>query len=117
MDCNNNSVVSRFIRNCGKEPVQKCVNGTKGIEYAVDLLQEGFPYTITKNILGENIYTWNMSFINRVMLSFSSTVMQSFSRIEKDLLDRYKDFLIYELEDVADEDVKELDKFIGTIGE
>ena len=79
------------------------------------VLQETQPYSITKSITGTNIYTWNKKFIDKVMESFSSTVVQNFSKKEKDLFNRYTNFLIYGAGDILDEDVIELDTYIGSI--
>ena len=49
------------------------------------------------------------------MLSFSTNIVQNFSRIEKDLFDRYRNFYIYKTSDVLDDDVRKLDEYIGTI--
>jgi len=110
------SIVSRFIKTCDDSTVQECTTGTEKIAYAIDSMQEGIPYTIDKNILDENIYVWNKSFIDRVLLSFSTTIMQSFSKKEKDLFDRYRSFIIYEVTNIVDEDVLKLDEYIGTLG-
>ena len=85
------------------------------VEVAQAVLQETEPYSITKSITGTNIYVWNKKFIDKVMTSFSSTVMQNFSKKEKDLFNRYTNFLINGIIDVNDEDVRELDTYIGTI--
>ena len=85
------------------------------VEVIQAVLQETEPYSITKSITGANIYAWNKKFIDKVMTSFSSTVVQNFSKKEKDLFNRYTNFLIYGITDVLDEDVKELDTYIGTI--
>ena len=85
------------------------------VEVIQDLLQETEPYSITKSITGTNIYAWNKKFIDKVMTSFSSTVMQNFSKKEKDLFNRYTNFLINGIIDVNDEDIRELDTYIGTI--
>jgi hypothetical protein len=86
------------------------------VELTQSLFQETEPYFIIKNILDENIYTWNKNFIDKVLLSFSSTVVQSFSKKEKDLFDRYRSFLIYGINTVIDEDVQRLDEYIGKLG-
>ena len=85
------------------------------VEVVQAVLQETEPYSITKSITGTNIYVWNKKFIDKVMTSFSSTVMQNFSKKEKDLFNRYTNFLIYGIAGVLDEDVRELDTYIGTI--
>lgn len=85
------------------------------VEVIQDLLQETEPYSITKSITGTNIYAWNNKFIDKVMTSFSSTVVQNFSKKEKDLFNRYTSFLINGIVGVLDEDVRELDTYIGTI--
>ena len=110
----NKSSVSRFLKTCNG-PVQKYVNQTEQAEYAINALQEGHPYTLDKTIVGENIYNWNLDFIDRVMLSFSTTIVQNFSRMEKDLFDRYRNFYIYKTSDILDDDVKKLDEYIGAI--
>lgn len=108
------STVNRFIRNCD-EKIQECTTQTEQASYAIFAMQEGVPYTIDKTILDENIYIWSQSFLDRVLLSFSTTIVQNFSKKEKDLFDRYKSFLIYGINTVVDEDVKKLDEYIGTI--
>lgn len=85
------------------------------VEIIQTVLQETEPYTLSKSIIGENIYEWNKKFIDKVMQSFVSTVVQNFSKKEKDLFDRYTNFLIYGVVDIAEEDVIELDTYIGTI--
>ena len=85
------------------------------VEVIQAVLQETEPYSITKSITGANIYAWNPRFIDKVMTSFSSTVMQNFSKKEKDLFNRYTSFLINGIVGVLDEDVRELDTYIGTI--
>ena len=82
---------------------------------ANELMQETDPYRLKKNILGENIYEWNLRFINKVMTSFNTTIVQNFSKKEKDLFDRYTSFLIHGIGDVLEEDVQKLDEYIGTI--
>lgn len=82
---------------------------------ANELMQETDPYRLKKSILGENIYEWNIRFIDKVMTSFSTTIVQSFSKKEKDLFDRYTSFLIHGPGDVLDEDVAKLDEYIGTL--
>ena len=79
------------------------------------VLQETDPYYITKSITGLNVYTWNKNFIEKVIESFRSTIIQNFSKKEKDLFIRYTNFLIYGIVDVLDEDVQKLDEYIGTI--
>ena len=85
------------------------------VEVVQTVLQETEPYSITKSITGTNIYAWNKKFIDKVMTSFSSTVVQNFSKKEKDLFNRYTNFLINGIVGVLDEDVRELDTYIGTI--
>lgn len=85
------------------------------VEVIQAVLQETEPYSITKSITGSNIYVWNKKFIDKVMTSFSSTVMQNFSKKEKDLFNRYTNFLINGTTGTLDEDVRELDTYIGTI--
>lgn len=111
----NRSSITRFLKTCNG-PVQKCIDQTDGAKYAINALQEGHPYTLDKTIVGENIYNWNLDFIDRVMLSFSTTIVQNFSRMERDLFDRYRNFYIYGTSSVLDDDVKKLDEYIGTIG-
>lgn len=111
----NKSSVARFLKTCNG-PIQKCVDQTEQAKYAINALQEGHPYTLDKTIVGENIYNWNLDFIDRVMLSFSTNIVQNFSRMEKDLFDRYISFYIYGTSDVLDDDVRKLDEYIGTIG-
>lgn len=82
----------------------------------VNDMSENIPYIIKKTILDENVYYWNEKFINKVLLSFSSTIVQNFSEDEKDLFDRYRSFLIYGSNTVVDEDVKKLDEYVGTFG-
>lgn len=106
--------INRFIKECDKE-YQECVERTDAVKYAIDSLSEGIPYTIQKNILNENIYIWNESFIDRVMQSLSTTIVQKFSLKEKDLFDRYRNFLIFNVTDVVDEDVQKLDEYLGNL--
>ena len=82
----------------------------------VNDMSENIPYIIQKTILDENVYTWNEKFIEKVFESFSSTIVQSFSKDEKYLFDRYRSFLIYGINTVIDEDVQKLDEYIGTLG-
>lgn len=106
--------INRFIKKCDEE-YQECVERTDAIKYAIDSLSEGIPYTIQKNILNENIYIWSKSFIDRVMQSLSTTIVQKFSSKEKDLFDRYRNFLIFNVTDVVDEDVQKLDEYLGNL--
>ena len=85
------------------------------VEVIKTVLQETEPYSITKSITGSNIYAWNKKFIDKVIESFRSTVVQNFSKKEKDLFNRYTSFLINGIVVVLDEDVRELDTYIGTI--
>lgn len=85
------------------------------VEVIQTVLQETEPYSITKSITGLNIYAWNKKFIDKVIESFRSTVVQNFSKKEKDLFNRYTSFLINGIVVVLDEDVRELDTYIGTI--
>ena len=85
------------------------------VEVVQTVLQETEPYSITKSITGTNIYVWNKKFIDKVMTSFATTIVQNFSKKEKDLFNRYASFLINGIVGVLDEDVKKLDKYIGTI--
>lgn len=110
------SVVNRFIRTCDSDNIQECTTSTEQASYAIIAMQEGIPYTIDKTILDENVYNWSQSFIDRVLLSFSSTIVQEFSKKEKDLFDKYRSFLIYGINTVIDEDVQKLDEYIGTLG-
>ena len=114
MNANKSSVV-RFLNTCDSS-IQKCVDQTDQAKYAINALQEGYPYTLDKTIVNENVYNWNLDFIDRVMLSFSTTIIQNFSRMERDLFDRYRSFYIYGTSDVLDDDVRKLDEYIGTIG-
>ena len=85
------------------------------IDNAKTIFQEIEPYSITKSITGTNIYAWNPRFIDKVMESFATTIVQNFSKKEKDLFNRYTNFLINGTVGVLDEDVRELDTYIGTI--
>ena len=85
------------------------------VEIIQTVLQETEPYALSKSITGTNIYTWNKKFINKVIESFRSTIVQNFSKKEKDLFDRYTNFLIYGIADAIEEDVQKLDEYIGTI--
>ena len=85
------------------------------VEVIKTVLQETEPYSITKSITGTNIYAWNPRFIDKVIESFRSTVVQNFSKKEKDLFNRYTSFLINGIVGILDEDVMELDTYIGTI--
>ena len=49
------------------------------------------------------------------MESFETTIVQNFSKKEKELFNRYTSFLINGIAGVLDEDVRELDTYIGTI--
>ena len=53
------------------------------VEISQTVLQETEPYTITKTITGTNVYAWNKKFIDKVMESFSTTIVQNFSKKEK----------------------------------
>ena len=107
--------IDRFIKKCDDSVIQECVEKTDAVNYAIENMQEGRPYTIDKTILNENVYIWSQSFIDRVILSLSSTIVQSFSKKEKDLFDRYRNFLIYNVVDVVDEDVQKLDEYLGNL--
>lgn len=109
------TAIDRFIKTCDDSNIQECVERTDAVKYAIDSLSEGIPYTIQKNILSENIYIWNESFIDKVMQSLSTTIVQKFSLKEKDLFDRYRNFLIFNVTDVVDEDVQKLDEYLGNL--
>lgn len=79
------------------------------------LLQETEPYTLSKSIIGTNVYKWNNKFIEKVIESLMSTIVQNFSKKEKVLFDKYVNFLINGTTGTLDEDVRELDTYIGTI--
>ena len=85
------------------------------VDNAKTIFQEIEPYTISKTITGDNVYNWNKKFIDKVMESFETTIVQNFSKKEKDLFNRYTSFLINGIVGVLDEDVRELDTYIGTI--
>ena len=85
------------------------------VDNAKTIFQETEPYTISKTITGDNVYNWNKKFIDKVMESFATTIVQNFSKKEKDLFNRYTSFLIIGIVGVLDEDVRELDTYIGTI--
>lgn len=95
--------------NCDRKDIDDVVD-------TVNDMSENIPYTIKKTILNENVYYWNEKFITKVLLSFSSTIVQNFSEEEKDLFDRYRSFLIYGINTVIYEDVQKLDEYIGTLG-
>ena len=84
------------------------------IEVTQTLLQETEPYTLSKSIIGANVYEWNKKFIDKVIESFTSTIVQNFSKKEKVLFDKYVNFLINGTTGALDEDVRELDTHIGT---
>jgi hypothetical protein len=108
--------INRFIKEICENNIQECVTRVEAAEYTVDFFREGDPHRITKSILDENIYAWNPKFIEKVISSLSTTVIASFSKKEKDLFDRYRNFLIYEVTDTVDEDVIKLDEYLGTLG-
>lgn len=112
-NCNNlfnfNGNTRTSIVDCDREEIDDLLD-------TIDDMSEVVPYTIKKNILDEDVYTWNEKFIKKVLLSFSSTIVQNFSEAEKDLFDRYRSFLIYGIDTVIDEDVQKLDEYIGTLG-
>ena len=85
------------------------------VDNAKTIFQETEPYTISKTITGDNVYNLNKKFIDKVMESFATTIVQNFSKKEKDLFNRYTSFLINGIIDINDEDVRELDTYIGTI--
>lgn len=92
-----------------------CENIVDNVFISNEIFQESEPYIVDKNIIGQNVYTWNPRFIDKVMESFETTIVQNFSKKEKDLFNRYTNFLIYGIIDVNDEDVQKLDEYIGTI--
>jgi len=106
--------ISDIINSRTLTPSSECEVIDK-VEVIQTVLQETEPYSITKSITGSNIYAWNKKFIYKIMTSFSSTVVQNFSKKEKDLFNRYTNFLIYGINDVIEEDVQKLDEYIGTI--
>lgn len=85
------------------------------VEISQTLLQETEPYTLSKSIIGTNVYEWNNKFIEKVIESLMSTIVQNFSKKEKVLFDKYVNFLINGTTGTLDEDVRELDTYIGTI--
>lgn len=85
------------------------------VEISQTVLQETEPYTITKTITGTNVYAWNKKFIDKVMESFSTTIVQNFSKKEKLLFYKYTNYLVNGVVDLTDEDVVTLDTYIGTI--
>ena len=92
-----------------------CENIVDNVFISNEIFQESEPYIIDKNIIGQNVYTWNSRFIDKVMESFETTIVQNFSKKEKELFTRYTNFLINGIVGVLDEDVRELDTYIGTI--
>ena len=92
-----------------------CENIVDNVFISNEIFQESEPYIIDKNIVGQNVYRWNLRFIDKVMESFSTTIVQNFSKKEKDLFDRYTSFLIYGSGDAIEEDVQKLDEYIGTL--
>ena len=106
--------ISDIINSRTLTPGSECEAIDK-VEVIQTVLQETEPYSITKSITGANIYVWNKKFIDKVMTSFSSTIVQNFSKKEKDLFNRYTNFLIYGIGDTIEEDVQKLDEYIGTI--
>lgn len=112
-----------MLRNCNSlfnfSGIDKVDCDRQEIDDVIDTvndMSENIPYAIQKTILNENLYIWNEKFIEKVLESFSSTIVKNFSDIEKDLFDRYRSFLIYGVNTVVDEDVKKLDEYIGTLG-
>lgn len=97
------------------DPLSTCETKIDNISISNEVFQESDPYIINKNIIGNNVYTWNSRFIDKVMESFSTSIVQNFSKKEKDLFNRYASFLINGIVGVLDEDVRELDTYIGTI--
>lgn len=93
----------------------KCEIIVDNVSISNEIFQESEPYIIDKNIIGQNVYTWNHRFIDKVMESFETTIVQNFSKKEKDLFNRYTSFLINGINDVIEEDVQKLDEYIGTI--
>ena len=93
----------------------KCEIIVDNVFISNEIFQESEPYIIDKNIVGQNVYTWNPRFIDKVIESFATTIVQNFSKKEKDLFNRYTSFLINGIAGVLDEDVRELDTYIGTI--
>ena len=93
----------------------KCEIIVDNVFISNEIFQESEPYIIDKNIIGQNVYTWNPRFIDKVMESFKTTIVQNFSKKEKDLFNRYTNFLIYGIIDAIEEDVQKLDEYIGTI--
>ena len=92
-----------------------CENIVDNVFISNEIFQESEPYIIDKNIVGQNVYTWNPRFIDKVMESFATTIVKNFSKKEKDLFNRYTSFLINGIVGVLDEDVQKLDTYIGTI--
>lgn len=105
-----NDIINSRITTPGSE-----CNAIDKVEVTQSVFQETEPYLLSKSITGINIYTWNKKFIYNVMESFSTTIVQNFSRKEKDLFNRYTNFLINGIIDVNDEEVRALDEYIGTI--
>ena len=93
----------------------KCEIIVDNVFISNELFQESEPYSIDKTIIGTNVYIWNKNFIDRVIESFRTTIVQNFSNKEKDLFSRYTSFLINGLSSVIDEDVRELDDYLGSI--
>ena len=92
----------------------KCATVDK-VEVSQTVFQETEPYSISKTITGTNIYIWNKKFIDKVIESFSTAIVQNFSKKEKKIFDRYTNFLINGIIDIDDEEVRALDEYIGTI--
>ena len=105
-----NDIINSRVSNPGSEG-----NAIDKIEVTQSVFQETEPYLLSKSITGNNIYTWNKKFIYNVMESFSTTIVQNFSKKEKKIFDRYTNFLINGIIDINDEEVRVLDEYIGTI--
>jgi hypothetical protein len=84
---------------------------TRGVALAKTLLQEGKPYSTTSRIDGSIEYTFDDGFIQRMLDTIETGIVASFSKKEKDLVDRYLDFQLNDGNN--DADVIELDNKLG----
>ena len=64
-------------------PGSKCEIIVDNVFISNEVFQESEPYIIDKNIIGQNVYTWNPRFIDRVMESFETTIVKNFSKKRK----------------------------------
>ena len=80
-----NSLLARSNANCSE---------TNSAKVATILLQEGSAYELAYALDGSSLYTFDGSYITRLVDTISSGMYASFSKVEKQLTDDYLAFRV-----------------------